>query len=661
MGKKRLSGNKRVKFIIVVLLNLSFSPNLFGQNIDSLFFEFLQNKGGIKVDIANEFSKRLVELKYLTDECSFKKSDNPTEMDAFVFSEMASYYTKQGKYEESIKLFEESIQLFKSLNDSLNICKFLQNLYVAYSVTGDYNKAYTCLEESYPIALSLNNIKYIAYGQLALGDFYYRNKHFTLAVEYFTKAYEHYKTLDNATMAIAALERLNSIYWEQGKIEQITRIVEEVQRWKNRTISPVSKFTIYMIEAQAYKGPEKWDKALLYFDSCLMISESENLIDYTIGALTQISEICIISGRHSRAEETLVRLQELCVEFDRKTILQSVFRQLYSLKKDKNPVEALKYLESYTFLSDSLYEQRMQEQLADLHVHYQTAEKEAQISLQQVKLNKQNAQRIMLLIGFALCLLFLFLLWYILYLRTKRNRVLAEMNSTKDKFFSIISHDLKNPAIAQREALQLLMNHSEIWDTATLSQYYNELLKSADGQIELLYNLLNWAQVQTGRMPFNPIQFDLVATLHSDIVLIKNMSKRKGVVVEIQMPETAVVTGDSNMIATIVRNLLTNAVKFTSSGGTISLKIEPLSATKNGFIITVNDTGTGMNDEQLLTLFNLDFQRSRKGTGGESGSGLGLIVCKELVEKHGSALHVESQENKGSCFWFTLSNFTYAN
>ena len=659
MQKKRLSRSIIVKFITVLLLYLSFSPILFGQNIDSLFLEFIKSKDVNKVGVANKFSKGLVELKYLMEERSFNKSDNTTELDAYVFSEMASYYTKQGKYEESIKLYEESIQLYKSIGDSLNICKFLQNLYVAYSVIGDYNKAFACLEESYPIALSLKNMKYIAYGQLALGDFYYRNKHFILAEEYFIKAYEHYTKLDNATMAIAALERLNSIYWELDKKEQITEIVYEVQKWKTSTISPAVRISIYMIESQAYKGPEKWDVALLYLDSCLMISESENMIDYTIGALTQISEICIMSGRNSRAEETLVRLQKLCVEFDRKTILQSVYRQLYFLKKESNPVESLKYLELYTFLSDSIYEQQMQEQLANLHVHYQTAEKEAQISLQQAELHKQNIQRTALLIGFALSIFFLVLLWYILYLRTKRNRVLAEMNAAKDKFFSIISHDLKNPAIAQRDALQMLLNHSDVWDMKTLSLYYDELLKSADGQVELLYNLLNWAQVQTGRMPYNPIQFDLVEGLRSDVILIENMSKRKGVSIDLNIPETAILTGDSNMTTTVVRNLLTNAVKFTPSGGTISLDIEPLPSKNNAFTITVSDTGMGMSDEQQRALFNLDHQSSRKGTIGESGSGLGLIVCKELVEKHGSVLHIESTENQGSRFWFVLSNFTH--
>ena len=117
-----------------------------------------------------------------------------------------------------------------------------------------------------------------------------------------------------------------------------------------------------------------------------------------------------------------------------------------------------------------------------------------------------------------------------LNLRNKRNSVLAEMNATKDKFFPIISHDLKNPAIAQRDALQQLISYSKEWNVELLSEYYEELLKSANGQVELLYNLLNWAQVQTGRMPFNPTQFDLSEALRSDIVLTQLPSPERRMV-----------------------------------------------------------------------------------------------------------------------------------
>ncbi|MDR0295641.1 MAG: HAMP domain-containing histidine kinase [Prevotellaceae bacterium] len=251
---------------------------------------------------------------------------------------------------------------------------------------------------------------------------------------------------------------------------------------------------------------------------------------------------------------------------------------------------------------------------------------------------------------------------YVVTLRNCRNRDLAEMNATKDRFFSIISHDLKNPVLAQRDALQLLTKEAENWNTELLSKYYRELLKSADGQVELLYNLLNWAQVQTGRMPYLPARFDLISALQSDLSLVKNIAERKGIKFKLHISKSAILTGDENMITAVVRNLLPLAVNFTARGGTVTLDIPPpFNPPKGGkalvfpaYAISVSDTGIGITDEQLQNLFRIDRQHSRKGTAGESGSGLGLVVCKELVEKHGSRLQVEGAEGQGSKFWFEL-------
>ena len=230
------------------------------------------------------------------------------------------------------------------------------------------------------------------------------------------------------------------------------------------------------------------------------------------------------------------------------------------------------------------------------------------------------------------------------------------MNLTKDKFFSIISHDLKNPALAQRDAIQMLVNNARLWSADTLTEYYGGLLKSATGQVELIYNLLNWAQVQTGRMTYSPDMF-LLSSLLSDISLIRNMAENKGINLTITIPDDAVVTSDINMLAAVVRNLLTNAVKFTPSGGTVTLDISPVSPISPAspkYAFTVSDTGIGMSAEQIRNLYPLADMQIRKGTSGEKGTGLGLIVCKELLEKHGSTLHVESEEGKGSRFWFEV-------
>jgi len=310
----------------------------------------------------------------------------------------------------------------------------------------------------------------------------------------------------------------------------------------------------------------------------------------------------------------------------------------------------------------------------DFEVKYETEKKELEIQNQKNIIKKQNLQRGLLAGSVAVSVVILAMLWYMLRLRnrrnhalTERNDALAEMNATKDKFFSIISHDLKNPAIAQRDALQLLIKNAGLWNVDALTDYYQELLNSADGQVELLYNLLNWAQLQTGRMAYTPTTFTL-SDLLSDTTLIRNMAKSKGITLILPQSQDALITGDRNMLSTVIRNLLTNAVKFTPAGGTVTLTAfqAPSNSLERGensppveglgeVHISVTDTGVGMSEEQIRNLFQLDSRQSRRGTADEQGSGLGLIVCKELLEKHGSELHVESEEGKGSRFCFTIS------
>jgi signal transduction histidine kinase len=304
----------------------------------------------------------------------------------------------------------------------------------------------------------------------------------------------------------------------------------------------------------------------------------------------------------------------------------------------------------------------MQNALQEMEVKYEVQKKDMDIELKQATIDQQQKRQILFIGGLIAAGLLLTLLTYIIVLRNRRNRELAETNAIKDRFFSIISHDLKNPAISQRNAIQTLLENTGTWDTEILRKYYQTLLSSADHQVELLYNLLNWAYVQTKRLHYSPEFFDLTAQLRTDIALIQYMADIKNIRLNVNLPEHALVTGDCNMLTTVVRNLVTNAVKFTNNGGQVTLEVSPcrdgMHSVSTKHTITISDTGTGMSEEQVRNLLSgRDVARNvstHRGTAGEQGSGLGLIVCKELLEKHGSVLHVESEDGKGSRFWFTV-------
>jgi signal transduction histidine kinase len=195
----------------------------------------------------------------------------------------------------------------------------------------------------------------------------------------------------------------------------------------------------------------------------------------------------------------------------------------------------------------------------------------------------------------------------------------------------------------------------------TLSNYYGALLKSSDDLVELLKNLLNWSLMQSGRNSYNPTMFNLVAALQPDINIVRSMAERKNIAFETQLPATALVTADEDMLKTVVRNLLANAVKFTEPGGTVTLEITPndddgTGVARNARTVSISDTGVGMTEAQISRLFKLDSSISQSGTAGEHGTGLGLIVCKEMLEKHGAKLNLQSEKGKGSRFGFELEN-----
>jgi signal transduction histidine kinase len=418
-----------------------------------------------------------------------------------------------------------------------------------------------------------------------------------------------------------------------------------------------------------------------YLNKVLEICGNVDNMYFGINYLITLGNFEKVKGNFAKSEKIILQALELTTQheaLDDKRVCYMVLAEL-AIAQHKFR-ESIQYLVEMNAIEVEIASATTLRAAEEMSAKYETEKKQRQIENQKQIIGRRNMQRNLFASGVAVSIAFLFLLWYLLHLRsrrnlalTERNDALLEMNATKDKFFSIISHDLKNPAIAQREAIQMLANNGRSWSVDALTEYYGHLLKSADSQVELLYNLLNWAQVQTGRISYTPVEFNLSTRLRTDLSLIGKMAENKGVVFTVEMPDDAFVTGDLNMLITVIRNLLTNAVKFTSTPGEVSLTIKPVAPSRSAqgaesnrslsgacteqsrsVEVTIRDTGVGMNQEQLNNLFSLQTSRHRKGTADEQGSGLGLIVCKEMLEKHGSALHVESEESKGSTFWFTV-------
>jgi len=228
---------------------------------------------------------------------------------------------------------------------------------------------------------------------------------------------------------------------------------------------------------------------------------------------------------------------------------------------------------------------------------------------------------------------------------------LRELNATKDKFFSIIAHDLRSPFNSIMGFSSLLASQIKEKDYKSVEKFGEIIQGSSKRAMDLLTNLLEWSRSQTGRMEYKPEYVELVSLINEASELLNDFAQQKSVSIKKDLPHNAPVLADKAMVSTILRNLISNAIKYSNSGDEVLISAEQK---QNEIVICVSDKGVGINKNDIENLFRIDKSYSTPGTQNEKGTGLGLILCKEFVEKHGGKIWVESEAGKGSTFCFTI-------
>ncbi len=233
---------------------------------------------------------------------------------------------------------------------------------------------------------------------------------------------------------------------------------------------------------------------------------------------------------------------------------------------------------------------------------------------------------------------------------------LKASNATKDKLFSIIAHDLKNPFNSLLGFLDLMLSNLEKYDIQKQKRLLKVMNESANNTYNLLENLLSWALSQRDIISYNPEVIQLDSIVNDSFKVFQSLAGEKNIALISDVSKFFKVKADKNMLLTILRNLLSNAIKFTASGGNVEV-IAARSANGNNIEISVKDTGMGMDPARIEQLFQIDKTYTEQGTAGEKGTGLGLIICKDFVERNGGKIRVKSRPGQGSTFTFTLEAF----
>jgi len=639
-------------------------------------------------------------------------------VNAPIDTNLAKLYERIGDiymYSDSEKAKEYYLKL-KEISEYLNWDEgrlvFANTFGMLIGREGLTDSAIVILHQGLDLAKKTNNERHIALYCMQLGNAYKYKQWFETSLNYFYDAISIFEKSGDNNLAV--------VYYYMSGLYRILKLPQKAIEYAEKAAAILGEHpmiltelgSVYVNDKQYEKGSEFLEKALeisiqqnnfygmemIY----LMLAENAqnvfdlNKMEFYINKLSElrkktggmnsdfyyyfiIGQLESLKGDFTKSEQTMLKALTMATEQDNnKELIKSCYDKLGELclaqRKFRNAVE---YWEKIDIAEKELNWELTRRTAEELEVKYETEKKQLEIEKQQ-QINK--LQRNYFMGGIAVCILIVALLWFLLRLRNRQKQTLAEMNATKDKFFTIISHDLKNPAVAQREALQMLLENAKLWNPEQLERYYQGLMKSADGLVDLLYNLLNWAQLQTGRMQYKPVLYDIAADMRETAVThFSNLAEHKSIELITKLPETALITGDINMLKTVIRNLIDNAIKFTPQSGQIILEISQgwgvsqYAPTGTGVSrnsptrISVSDTGIGMTEEQIRnflrndgTAVRADFKSAptksapTRGTAGETGTGLGLSVCKELLEKHGSTLHIESEPGKGSTFWFEI-------
>ncbi len=228
---------------------------------------------------------------------------------------------------------------------------------------------------------------------------------------------------------------------------------------------------------------------------------------------------------------------------------------------------------------------------------------------------------------------------------------LRQINDTKDKFVSIIAHDVKTPIVALIGYAEILAEDIEELQKSEIKEFASSIVEISKQTIGLLTNLLEWSRLQTGRMEFHPVQMNAFNTAENSISLLASNAEQKNIKIINELDKDTYIYADENMMQSVFNNLLTNAIKFTNRNGEINITSDKC---EDMICFSVKDNGVGMDAKQKTLLFEMNKSFTTPGTTNEKGSGLGMILCKDFIEKHGGKIWVESSVGIGSEFFFTV-------
>ena len=588
---------------------------------------------------------------------------------------LGSLYFRTGNLSKAITYYQDIKASLADGKDERMLAQIHTALGSAYFITGNLTEAlnnYLAALRIYEMRGESTNLVSVYNG---LANIYSKQNNFTKALEYNLKAIAYYEASSDKFRSLMAYDQVGNMYLKQGNYLK-------AQHYFNRSLSlykelnnnaGIASTRIHL--GDIYFKTKSFDKAIAEYRASLQITKSLQMLPLQASVLNAMALVYEQQRLYEMAIDAAKTASAIAEKANLKIELEQSYETLARLYKlTSNLEKATTFNTLSKEIKDSLYNDSTLKQLADLQLRYEGEKKQQQIEIQKkeqqvlaVELLRERQVRKAIIAALVAVILGL-ILFVVLFTQNRRiaknlskqklelentnqaivkqKEELKQLNNVKDRFFSIISHDLRNNLTTMKLYFDLVGNKDYVPDEDS-SVFTQQISTSVENTIDLLENLLVWAQTQINGIEPHPMELNVHEITTNIMALLGGSAHQKGLILRNETQPNHTLNADADMINLVIRNLISNAIKFTNEGGVIAVK----STIDNAQLkIEVADTGVGISESALQNLFTKSANPTTLGTANEKGTGLGLILCKEFVEKNGGSISVSSQQQVGSVF-----------
>jgi len=627
--------------------------------------------------------KTLIELSSLNQYVDFARSREDSEqaielaeklddraLKVLAYQRIGFLLTSSGDYSAALKYDNISLENDIILKDSVKISRDYNNIGNDYYDLGEYDDAFFYFTQSHRVATAVRDTFRMLVAYHNVGRVFKELGQYEVALDHLYLAKKMSEQQKDEEGIPYAYDEIGDVQLRKHEYDTALRTLGLALKLARRIHVNALEPKIHSKIASVYLGMGDFGKASAYYDSAFTLHD---VTRNRFGVAEVELGRGILHTKEGNYNEALARI-ESCLAvaklLNARVLEIKCFNQLSTIWEMKGDFKkSLYYFKQFKQLEDTLFSQEMQGKLLRDQLRFETESRDSRIAflselqvIQKGELKKQEFVRNILVVVMALSGILLITVYRsgsrrrqinTLLLQhqvdmEKRSEELERLNQVKDKFFSIISHDLRSPINALAGLLDLLDKGAVTAEE--LPKHIRELKARFNHTRTLLNNLLDWTLLQMDKLNLQAAKIDIFNIVEENIQLLMSV-QNKDITIVNEVPRNALGFADSNTVNLVIRNLMTNAIKFTNDGGRVLIGAQEKASE---WLVSVKDNGVGMNSEVLKMLFDKTAPYTTRGTANEKGTGLGLILCKEFIEKNGGKIWVESAEGKGSTFFFTL-------